>query len=209
MASSESSPLLGGRRGSTEDAATTSSRPRSDVGMRARARDIRQHFDTWAPMYFCCLMSLTIDLPGFVGESVRIRMYEDSICRDHYRHADSQVIFPDGDIPEAMCKIPPIQSRLAEFVGLQGLLNELISLILVVPYGIAADIYGRKTIIIICMVGMTLANLWTALVMILYNTFPVNAALFSTAFLLIGGGNPVIIPIVLAMISDYMPAELR
>jgi MFS family permease len=82
-------------------------------------------------------------------------------------------------------------------------------LLLVVPYGILADIYGRRVIAGLCLTGMVLGDMWTAMILINYQTFPTKVALVSSAFRIIGGGQTVIIPIVLAIVSDSVPAELR
>jgi MFS family permease len=78
-----------------------------------------------------------------------------------------------------------------------------------VPYGVLADTYGRVIIIALTLIGFVLADVWTATVMICYQIFPTRAALASSAFHIIGGGRTVIIPIILAMISDTVPPEMR
>jgi MFS family permease len=79
----------------------------------------------------------------------------------------------------------------------------------VVPYGILADIYGRKLISSLGLIGLVLGDLWTVTVLILYRVFPFRAALASTAFQLIGGGNAVMISVMLAIIADVATSENR
>jgi MFS family permease len=82
-------------------------------------------------------------------------------------------------------------------------------LIFVVPYGILADVYGRKIVAALCLIGLVLGDMWTAMVMINFQTFPTRVALVSSAFRILGGGQTVIMPLMLAIISDAVPAKMR
>jgi hypothetical protein len=93
----------------------------------SRFTALKSHLRMFAPVYLCGLFLVVVDLPGYIAEVNRVRMYELAVCRDWYSHTNKTVINPvDGDIPEELCKIPAVQSELADFSGLQMLLDELV-----------------------------------------------------------------------------------
>lgn len=49
----------------------------------------------------------------------RIRLLEASICRLHYAEHDPSLLNQDGSVDEALCKITPVQTRLAYIRGWQ------------------------------------------------------------------------------------------
>jgi hypothetical protein len=52
-----------------------------------------------------------------------MRLMELNLCREYYRKVDPSVILPDGNVPEMLCKLPVIQSELAEIRGFSGMLD--------------------------------------------------------------------------------------
>jgi hypothetical protein len=128
-ATSETSPLLGRENGNHYN---SGSQEQHDHGNShnespSRVAVFRSHLRIYAPVYFCGLFLLVVDLPGYIAEVNRVRMYELAVCRDWYSHTNKSVINPiTGDIPEELCKIPAVQSELADFSGMQMLLDELV-----------------------------------------------------------------------------------
>jgi MFS family permease len=93
--------------------------------------------------------------------------------------------------------------------ALQGFLDELISVILVVPYGIVADSYGRKIVVFLSAIGLILQEAWAILSLQFFWIFPTKAVYFASVFRVIGGGNAVLLAMLLTMLSDVSPSELR
>jgi hypothetical protein len=58
-------------------------------------------------------------------------------------------------------------------------------------------------------ISIVLHDSWTLLVLYFNNIFPLKAVYFSAAFLLVGGGTPVLIPLLSAVVADACPEELR
>jgi hypothetical protein len=121
---SESTPLLSPAAPDSQN--TPNGRISGFPKLGSVARSIREHVHKWATIYLCGLFIFVVDVPGFMGEAVRIRMYELSICREYYGRADPSLIQPDGNVPEELCKITPVQSELAKFTGTQNVLNEIL-----------------------------------------------------------------------------------
>jgi hypothetical protein len=126
---SETSPLLGGENSNHYG---SGSQEQHDHGTShdeslSRVAVFRSHLRMYAPVYLCGLFLLVVDLPGYIAEVNRVRMYELAVCRDWYSHTNKSVINPiNGEIPEELCKIPAVQSELADFSGMQMLLDELV-----------------------------------------------------------------------------------
>ena len=120
---SENTPLVGAD--SRSQAAQNSAGTAPLTGLSARQTALASHFWKWSTVYLCGLLIFTVDFPVFMGEVAKIRMLELGLCRDYYADVDPGVVQPDGSIPEVLCKIDSIQSRLANFRGyfafLQGL----------------------------------------------------------------------------------------
>jgi hypothetical protein len=116
----ENTPLLLDRERPT----SPETEPQDPVAPSAFGR-VRRHLQKWATLYLCGLFIFVVDVPGFMGEAVRVRMYELSICRDYYSRIDPGVIGPGGDVPENLCKGEHVQSDLAKLRGFQNLLDQI------------------------------------------------------------------------------------
>jgi hypothetical protein len=125
---SDTVPLLG--RG-TRNNSSSGNQEHDDSAAQGKSLSgiatLKSHLQMYAPVYLCGLFLLVVDLPGYIAEVNRVRMYELAVCRDWYSHTNKTVINPiNGDIPEELCKISAVQSELAAFSGLQMLLDELV-----------------------------------------------------------------------------------
>ncbi|KAL9107419.1 MAG: hypothetical protein Q9227_007703 [Pyrenula ochraceoflavens] len=72
-----------------------------------------------------------------------------------------------------------------------------------------ADKYGRRLIVTICLVGEYATAMWHTIKVFNYDRFGSRALLTSAIFRLVGGGSTVISAILMAMIADSLPDELR
>jgi hypothetical protein len=167
------------------------------------------HIKKWRTVYLCGIFLLAVDIPGYVGEIAKIRMYELSICRRFYQINDPSKIDGGGNIPEMLCKGKQVQSELATLRGVQSFLDELMSIVFMVPYGLLADMRGRKFVVYLSVLGLLLAEIWTVFVLNLWDIFPTEAVYASTAFKIIGGGNNVVLALFLAIIADACSPEMR
>src|ERR1700744_4718281 len=78
-----------------------------------------------------------------------------------------------------------------------------------VPFGILADTYGRIIISFIGIVGVSLGYLWLFAVLYFYQTLPFSLVYAYPVFFCIGGGPSIITALILAIITDVAPKEIR
>jgi hypothetical protein len=206
----ESTPLLESPHSSRPTTATSQLPSQHEASkFNLWLRHLEEHAQKWRTVYLCGLFLLAVDVPAFVGEIAKIRMYELSLCRRFYQIQDPSKIDLGGNVPEMLCKGKQIQAELATLRGVQNFLDELTSVVLIVPYGILADIRGRKFVVYLSILGLLLADTWTVTVLGLWKIFPTQAVYASTAFKIIGGGNNVIGALFLAIIADVCTPETR
>lgn len=136
-------------------------------------------------------------------------MIELALCREYYSIRDPGVISDNGSVSEHLCKLPEIQSSLAKYLGLLGMLGGLPGLILAVPYGMLADLRGRRLVAGICLVGFILRDLCYFVVLYFYNVFSLRAVYAAPLFTLFGGGSTVISPMILAIVAISVSEESR
>lgn len=197
----ETSPLLGDAPSCYEVEARHSSK----VG-----EHVRQHFAKWKTLYICAIYLIATDLPSFMGEATMLRMLELSVCRKYYAIHDPDAVGDDNTyIPEHLCKLPDIQSNLAQMRGLLSFLEAVPGLLLAVPYGILADLYERTLIIGLCLAGFLIRDTWIFICLYFYNTFPLSAVYLAPLTAAIGGGSTVTSPLFFAIVTASTPQELR
>ena len=101
------------------------------------------------------------------------RILESVICYRHYEKVDPdklllgrQRVGPGaiGGVPELLCKADAVQSELAMLKGWQQFFNGFPGLLLALPMGWAADKIGRKPILTIGLIGISLQSLWIHIV---------------------------------------------
>lgn len=84
-----------------------------------------------------------------------------------------QILHPNVTNPVAdlRCKDAEVQAELSLVLGLESTFGLLPTLLFSIPYGMAADIYGRKPIVILSAIGGTLYNL-TAMIVCMSSPWP-------------------------------------
>jgi MFS family permease len=85
----------------------------------------------------------------------------------------------------------------------------LTALFFSVPFGILADRIGRKVVCTLGVIGLTLGFFWYFLVFRFYTIFPLAAVYAFPLFFIIGGGGSVVAALIMAMISDVTPRDIR
>jgi len=79
-----------------------------------------------------------------------IRLFENSICMSHYG-------FPVNGVEESLCKIIEIQGPLATIRGWKSTLDTIPVLVVAIPLGRMGDIWGRRKILMLSLVGVVLS----------------------------------------------------
>ncbi|RWA06824.1 hypothetical protein EKO27_g8282 [Xylaria grammica] len=140
---------------------------------------------------------------GFI-ELPLTRLIEDLICHEYY-----DVESKTQPIDESLCKEDSIQKELAYLLAVQSTLYSIIAFVAAFPWGLAADKIGRKPIVAVAMTGLLVGALIELAVVYWSDVFPITAIWASAAGQLIGGGNGVLIAVVLSMIADATNEEDR
>lgn len=170
---------------------------------------IKQHFARWRTLYICVLFLIFTDLPSFMGEGPMLRMLELGACREYYTVHDPDAIGDYSDIPERLCKLPEIQSRVARLRSLMAFVEAAPGLLLAIPYGILADTRGRPLVVGLCLLGILLRDIWIFICLYFYPRFPLYAVCFAPITAVIGGGSTVTGPMFFAIVAASTPQESR
>lgn len=160
---------------------------------------------------FALIIVLLILLNGgnTVQEAPKTRLFESIFCSHFYREHDPSFIGPDGTVLERFCKIEPVQSDVAMLKGWQVFLDNIPSILLAIPFGILADKYGRKPIILLNSIALCLRISWIMVVCHFWQTIPVRWVWLSAFHGLLGGSSPVMTSMIFVMTSDIVPENQR
>ncbi|KAE8392302.1 major facilitator superfamily domain-containing protein [Aspergillus alliaceus] len=161
-------------------------------------------------IFVICVLLVTFG--DFAVLSINIpltRLYESIICYQYYEQSDPSRIDPGGNVPEQWCKIAPVQGDVALIRGYEALFTYIPGVILAIPYGLLADKWGRKPVVLLSVGGILLSMNATLLVCAFWKTFPLRLVWLAPAFSIIGGGIPVLSSMILTIIADIMPENER
>ncbi|KAE8351970.1 major facilitator superfamily domain-containing protein [Aspergillus coremiiformis] len=131
------------------------------------------------------------------------KIMESIVCRNYYDQPGTQ------PTSERSCKIEPVQSELAAIRGYQQLFDCLASILVAVPFGLLADKYGKKRVLLLAMSGLTVARIWIQAICWWSDFLPLRLSWFSSLSLLLGGGNLVAGSLIYAIIADVTAPEQR
>jgi MFS family permease len=154
------------------------------------------------------LLFAVIDVGVGLADAPKTRIFETNICLRYYQQNDPTAIDPHDTVPETECKIDAIQQELAMIFGWQETFDAIPGILLAVPFGALADIWGRKRILTLALVGLQLSTAWV-LFICYFQRLPLQWTWLSSAFSLIGGGSVVAVAAGMTMISDVTPPEKR
>lgn len=166
-----------------------------------------------------------IELGDYMLRAPFMRILEDAVCRAYFKSVAPSGVDLALPIPEEDCKIAPVQSELANLKGWDLTFSCIPGILLAVPYGILADKYGRRPVLILSLLGNTFTLAFAmfvgksmaqsdshmANVVLGYYSDIINIRWFwaGNAFLLIGGGSPVSKAMFYAMLADVANEDKR
>ncbi|KAI5855417.1 major facilitator superfamily domain-containing protein [Tricharina praecox] len=150
--------------------------------------------------YLPALLLLLSELSELLLVSPRIRLLESSICRTHYG-------LPS--VPEAECKIPDVQRRLAYIRGWQVFFEATPVMALAIPWGALADRVGRKKVLAVNFVGCAIHIAWFALVCNPGSNIAIEWVWASALAFVLGGGPRTAGILILALVNDVSPGAER
>ncbi|KAH7027319.1 major facilitator superfamily transporter [Microdochium trichocladiopsis] len=107
------------------------------------------------------------------------------------------------------CKGTAVQGRLAMLQGWQMTTECLPGIIGAIPYGLLADQWGRRPVIILSLTGNILSMMFIVVVLYIPSIFSPEAMLAAPVFTLIGGSTMVTSAMAYTMIADIVPVDDR
>lgn len=117
----------------------------------------------WRPVLLISLMFAVVGFGFSVSVAAQLRLLEDIICTAYYEK-NSPITTQGGGVHENICKTTEIQEVLAQVLGWQSFFENMPGLLLAMPYGVVADKYGRKVVLVASMIGMFLSSIWVLFV---------------------------------------------
>lgn len=140
----------------------------------------------------CAMLAMALDGLGVaMTRASQTFLLEQALCRTYYTEHDPRVVYGNGNIPEDLCKIEPLQSRLAFFAAALDF-SILITGFLVAPICTRmASVVGKRNVLILNTISFTLRMAWYSSVFYFRNTITDVRWIFLTCiFDLFGDGVP-------------------
>ncbi|KAH0603176.1 uncharacterized protein H6S33_008180 [Morchella sextelata] len=155
----------------------------------------------------CFVIIVTVDMAGYLSSAPQVRLFESIVCLDYYRENDPGLIGGDGGVPEELCKVDSVQREIAMLNGMQTLFSNIPGVVLAIPFGVMADRYGRRPMLMLTLLGLSLSSAWVLL--ICWFSLPIKLTWLSSLFYTLGGGASVGSALILMIIADVTPAAQR
>jgi MFS family permease len=165
-----------------------------------------------------CSVLILVQCGEELSQPPQSRISEAIICYRHYETADPSKLLADrssvspgaiGGVAEELCKIEAVQNQLSSLRGFQGFLDGGPSLLLALPFGWAADKYGRKPILTLGVLSFVLQAAWVEIVCWFWQSFDIRWTWASSLHGLMGGSSPVVSALFFVIVSDVVPEEDR
>ncbi|KAI1844605.1 hypothetical protein JX266_009278 [Neoarthrinium moseri] len=149
----------------------------------------------------CAIAFVVSAAAGFVIIPLT-QLVENVVCHKYYGMGNEP-------IDEELCKIESIQADVAFVFAIVGVCEAVVGFLAAFPWRIAADRLGRRPVFALSLLGISLGIIWDITVLWFPSVFPPSLIALSCLFLLVGGGNAVLIGIVYSMVSDVISEDKR
>ncbi|GKT90353.1 major facilitator superfamily domain, general substrate transporter [Colletotrichum tofieldiae] len=140
------------------------------------------------------------DFAGFLMDVPQTSILETVICHRHYASHS----YTAGD-----CSIAPVQAELAILTQLLNTSNLLAGFLVAIPFGLLADRWGRRPILVMSMLGMLVQNIVATIILWRADIFPPRLIWLFSTFRLFGGGDVVATSMLFLVVADVTPAAKR
>ncbi|KAK7746086.1 hypothetical protein SLS62_009546 [Diatrype stigma] len=200
----ESAPLLGGEaRPPRPDHRPSSASHRASHSVASLPKGVhvpKVHKGSTIVNFLSVIILVSTSAGGFI-DTPMVRLLEDTFCRDYY-YADPAFPRPGGPIDEKLCKVDSIQTQVQDVLSIMVMLMSIVGLFSALPWGLAADRFGRRPIVFIDLVGIVIGTLIQMAVLRFHDVFPVRLIWLSAAGVAVGGGTPVLLAITFSIVTD-------
>ena len=165
-----------------------------------------------------CVTLVLVQCGDQLSQAPNARIAEAIICYHHYEITDPTKLLQGrattgpgavGGVAEILCKIEAVQSQLSSLRGYQGFLDGLPGLLLALPFGWAADKYGRRRFLTLGCISFVVRAAWTQAVCWFWQSFDIRWTWASALHGLIAGSSPVVSMLFFVIISDIVPETDR
>lgn len=147
----------------------------------------------------CFATAILIDCGALFLHTPQTSILEDIICRRHYKSLPGQ----------HDCTVGPVQAELASVDQLFNTFSRLPGLIVAVPFGIMADRFGRRPVLLLCILGALLQDIASKSILWRPDLFPPRLIWLSPAGTFVGGGEAVASFMVYLVVADVSPPAQR
>lgn len=178
-----------------------------------------EHRQSWQYIVFLLISILVLAQCGDrLTNSPIARIKEAVICYNYYEQTDPSKLLVGrgaigpgavGGVAEKLCKVDEVQSDLASLNGYQDFLDGIPPLLLALPYGWAADRYGRKPILLMGILAFVWKLLSVEFVLWFWQAFDVRWTWISAAAGLFAGCSPIVSALFFVVIADVTPQGER
>lgn len=149
------------------------------------------------------IMVILVDLAAFFQEAPQMKILEGIICSRYY-NVGTLAAPADPD-----CNTGPVQLELATVAQILNTFNRLPGLIVAIPFGILADRYGRRPVLLLTILGALLQDIMLKAVLWYPDLINPRFIWLSSAALLLGGGDAVCGSMVYLVVADVALPEQR
>jgi len=165
-----------------------------------------------------CITLVLVQCGDQLAQAPNARIAEAIICYNHYETKDPTRLLQGrtsigpgaiGGVAETLCKVEAVQSKLSSLRGYQGFLDGLPCLFLALPFGWAADKYGRKPLLFVGCLSFVLRAAWIQAVCWFWQSFDIRWTWASALHGLMAGSSPVVSMLFFVMVSDIVPEADR
>lgn len=145
------------------------------------------------------VMVILIDFAAFFLNAPQTSILEGIICSRHYNSHPG----------EHDCTTGPVQAELATVYQMLNTFNRLPGLIVAIPFGIIADRYGRRPVLVLAIAGALLQDIISKVILWRPDVFPPRLIWLSSVALFVGGGDAVAGSMIFLVVADVAPPEQR
>ncbi|KAI9037665.1 MFS transporter [Aspergillus affinis] len=180
---------------------------------RQRAQTYRDRvvlvWQTWRIPILCYVAALLLNFAETMRATPKTQLYESILCERYYKLKSESPLGPAVEITDRMCKVPEVQEALVSLQAWLKMGENLIALILAIPFGKLSNTKGRTLVLILGILGHTLAEICIVLVCYFHDSVPLESLFISVALRSLGGGVMVVSAIVHAILADVVSEDRR